>query len=193
STMLPGREDVGLLQELLVEVGLVRLHLIQDVFEADHSVARNRRIIVAVPATGPPLAHPANPVAPAGAARKKEVLVLKRSALVVLLLMVAFLAVPSFAAPMPSKTAANQSLATRDADLALVRDVAANQQVAKVLAARGFTQEQVNQRLAQLSSQDLHQLAQNLNQLQAAGLTQQEWIWIGIGALAALILVIALG
>jgi hypothetical protein len=107
--------------------------------------------------------------------------------------MVAFLAVPAFAAPMPSKTAANQSLATRDADLALVRDVAANAQVAKVLAADGFNQEQVNQRLAQLSSQDLHQLAQNLNQLQAAGLTHQEWIWIGIGALAALILVIALG
>ena len=118
---------------------------------------------------------------------------MKRSALVVLLLMVALVAVPSFAAPMPSKTAANQSLATRDADLVLVRDVAANQQVAKVLAARGLTQEQVDQRLAQLSNQDLHQLAQNLNQLQAAGLTQQEWIWIGIGALAALVLVIALG
>ncbi len=117
---------------------------------------------------------------------------LKRSALVVLVLLVALTAVPSFAAPMPSKTAANQSLVTREADLALVRDVAANEQVAKVLAARGFTQEQVNQRLAQLSNQDLHQLAQNLNQLQAAGLTQQEWIWIGIGALAALILVIAL-
>ena len=117
---------------------------------------------------------------------------LKRSALVVLILLVALTAVPSFAAPMPSKTAANQSLVTREADLALVRDVAANQQVAKVLTARGFTQEQVNQRLAQLSNQDLHQLAQNLNQLQAAGLTQQEWIWIGIGALAALILVIAL-
>ncbi len=117
---------------------------------------------------------------------------LKRSALVVLLLMVALTAVPSFAAPVPSKTAANQSLATRDADLALVRDIAANEQVARVLAARGFTQEQVNQRLAQLSPQDLQQLAQNLNQLQAAGLTQQEWIWIGIGALAALILVIAL-
>jgi sensor c-di-GMP phosphodiesterase-like protein len=119
--------------------------------------------------------------------------VLKRSALVVLLLMVAFVAVPSFAAPMPSKTAANQSLATRDADLALVRDVAANAQVAQVLATHGLSQEQVNQRLSQLSNQDLHQLAQNLNQLQAAGLTHQEWIWIGIGALAALILVIALG
>ena len=118
---------------------------------------------------------------------------LKRSALIVLLLMVALLAVPAFAAPVPSKTAANQSLATRDADLALVRDVAANEQVANVLAARGLTQEQVNQKLAQLSPQDLHQLAQNLNQLQAAGLTQQEWIWIGIGALAALILIVALG
>jgi sensor c-di-GMP phosphodiesterase-like protein len=118
--------------------------------------------------------------------------VLKRSALVVLLLLVAFIAVPTFAAPVPSKTAANQSLATRDADLALVRDVAANEQVATVLAAHGFTQEQVNQKIAQLSPQDLHQLAQNLNQLQAAGLTQQEWIWIGIGALAALILIVAL-
>ena len=118
---------------------------------------------------------------------------LKRSALIVLLLMVALLAVPAFAAPVPSKTAANQSLATRDADLALVRDIAANDRVAKVLEARGFTQEQINQKLAQLSPQDLHQLAQNLNQLQAAGLTQQEWIWIGIGALAALILIVALG
>ena len=106
--------------------------------------------------------------------------------------MVAFLAVPSFAAPMPSKTAANQSLATRDADLALVRDVEAHAQVAQVLATHGLSQEQVNQRLSQLSNQDLHQLAQNLNQLQSAGLTKQEWIWIGVGAVAALILVIAL-
>jgi hypothetical protein len=106
--------------------------------------------------------------------------------------MVAFVAIPSFAGPVPSKTAANQSLDSRAADLALVRDVAANEQVAQVLAAHGFTQEQVNQRLAQLSPQDLHQLAQNLDQLQAAGLTRQEWIWIGIGALAALILVVAL-
>ena len=113
------------------------------------------------------------------------------SVLVVVLLVA--LAVPTFAAPMPSKTAANQSLDSRAADLALVRDVAANQEVAKVLAARGFTQDQVNSRLAQLSPQDLHQLAQNLDSLQAAGLTRQEWIWVGLGALAALILVIALG
>jgi len=116
----------------------------------------------------------------------------KRSVLIALALMIALVAIPSFAGPVPSKTAANQSLDSRAADLALVRDVAANEQVAQVLAARGFTQEQVNQRLAQLSPQDLHQLAQNLDQLQAAGLTQQQWIWIGIGALAVLILVVAL-
>ena len=117
---------------------------------------------------------------------------MKRSVLIALALMVAIVAIPSFAGPVPSKTAANQSLDSRAADLALVRDVAANELVAQVLAAHGFTQEQVNQRLAQLSPQDLHQLAQNLDQLQAAGITQQQWIWIGIGALAVLILVVAL-
>ena len=116
---------------------------------------------------------------------------MKRSVLVVLMLLVALSAVPAFAAPVPSKTAANQSLESRDADLALVRDVMANEQVAQALAAKGFTTEQVNQRLASLNQQDLHQLAQNLDQLQAAGLTRSEWLWIAIGAIAALIIVIA--
>jgi hypothetical protein len=110
----------------------------------------------------------------------------------IIVLLVAFAAMPAFAGIVPSKTAANQSLDARAADLALVRDVAADQQVAAVLTAHGFTQQQVNEKLARMSPQDLHQLAQNLDQLQAAGLTQQQWIWIGIGALAALILVIAL-
>ena len=111
----------------------------------------------------------------------------------VLALVLAFAAIPAFAGPTPSKTAENQSIDSREADLALVRDVASNEQIAKVLAANGFSQEEVDSRLASMSSQDLHQLAQNLDQLQAAGLTRQEWIWIGIGALAALILVIAVG
>ena len=110
----------------------------------------------------------------------------------VLALVLAFAAIPAFAGPTPSKTAENQSIDSREADLALVRDVASNEQIAKVLAANGFSQNEVENRLASMSSQDLHQLAQNLDQLQAAGLTRQEWIWIGIGALAALILVIAL-
>ena len=110
----------------------------------------------------------------------------------VLLFVFAFAAIPALAGPMPSKTAANQSIDSRDADIAMIRDVAANAQVSQALAARGFTKDEVNQRLAQLSTEDVRQLAQNLDQLQAAGLTKQEWIWIGIGALAALILVIAL-
>ena len=116
---------------------------------------------------------------------------LKRSIITVVVFAMA--AIPAFAAPMPSKAVANQSLDSRTTDLALVREVVASEQVAKALTARGFTQEQVNQRLAQLSNQDLHQLAQNLNQLQSAGLTQQQWIWIGIGALAVLIIIVATG
>jgi hypothetical protein len=116
----------------------------------------------------------------------------KKSVLFIVAFLVVFTAIPAIAGPVPSKTAANQSLDSREADLSVVRDVAANEQVAAVLAANGFTQEEVNQRLANMSSQDLSQLSQNLEQLQPAGLTRQEWIWIGVGALAALILVIAL-
>jgi hypothetical protein len=110
----------------------------------------------------------------------------------VVVLLVTFAAIPALAGPVPSKTATNQSMESRDADLTLVREVAANEQVAAVLTANGFTQSEVDSRLAKMSAQDLHQLSQNLEQLQAAGLTRQEWIWIGIGALAALILVVAL-
>ena len=117
----------------------------------------------------------------------------KRFTLVMFVLLALAIAVPSFAAPMPSKTAANQSLDSRAADLAVIRDFTSNDQVAQALTARGFTADQVNSRVAQLSPQDLHQLANNLDQLQAAGLTRQEWTWVGLGALAALILVVALG
>jgi sporulation-control protein spo0M len=116
----------------------------------------------------------------------------KRSIFVVLVLLVALAAVPVFAGPVPSKTAANQSLDQRAADIAVVRDVLSHDEVARALEARGFTRQQVDQKLAQLSPQDLHQLAQNLDQLQTAGLTSQEWLWVALGAIAALILVIAL-
>lgn len=118
---------------------------------------------------------------------------LSKSILFFVVLLVAVAAIPAFAGPVPSKTAVNQSLESRDADLQVVRDVASNEDIKAVLTANGFTQEEVDQKLAQMSSQDLHQLRSNLEQLQPAGLTRQEWIWIGIGALAALILVIALG
>ncbi|HEV7426710.1 MAG TPA: PA2779 family protein [Thermoanaerobaculia bacterium] len=93
----------------------------------------------------------------------------RSSQLVAFFLVLAFAAIPAFAGPVPSKTAADQSIDQRAADLALVRDVAANDQIAKVLTDRGFTKEQVNQRLAQLSPQDLHQLAQNIDRCRPPG------------------------
>ena len=117
----------------------------------------------------------------------------KRLMFIILILVAAMAAVPVFAGPVPSKTAANQSLDQRAADIAVVRDAISHDEVAKALEARGFTRDQVDQKLAQLSPQDLHQLAQNLDQLQSAGaLTRQQWIWIGIGAVAAIILIAAL-
>jgi hypothetical protein len=124
----------------------------------------------------------------------KEVLVkrLSHSVSFIFILLIAVVALPAFAGVVPSKTAVNQSIAQREADLAMIRDVVAHDEVATVLAQHGLTQQQVNEKVAQLSQQDLHQLAQNLDQLQAAGLTKQEWLWIAIGAIAALVLIIAL-
>ena len=111
---------------------------------------------------------------------------------IILLALVTLIAVPAFAAPAPSKAVANQSIDSRAADLALVREVVSSEPVSQALAARGFTQEQINQRVAQLSPQDLHQLAQNLNQLQAAGvITTREWTYILIGAVVVLIIIVA--
>src|SRR3954452_25552349 len=112
-----------------------------------------------------------------------EVLVVSKrsSQFVAFFLVLAFAAIPAFAGPVPSKTAADQSIDQRAADLALVRDVAANEQVAKVLTDVDFTKEQVEQRLAQLSPQDLHQLLEIVDEQQSAAQTGEEWIWIGIG------------
>ena len=74
----------------------------------------------------------------------------QKSILFVIALVFVFAAIPAFAGLAPSKTAPNQSVASRDADLSLVRDVTSNEQVASVLAAHGFNQSQVNQKLADL-------------------------------------------
>ncbi|HEY5611097.1 MAG TPA: PA2779 family protein, partial [Thermoanaerobaculia bacterium] len=79
-------------------------------------------------------------------------------------LLVAVLVVPQNVSAdlVPSKTAPEQSLASREADLKFVRGVVAQERVAVALANQGFTSEEVNERLAQLSDQELHSLAQNL-------------------------------
>lgn len=112
-----------------------------------------------------------------------------------LVLMAAFLVVsvvPAFAGPVPSKTAVDQSIASRDADLTLVQSFAQREDVARVLEAQGFSKDQIDSKIANLSDSDLNNLAQNLNEIQAAGLTREQWIWVGVGALAALLIVVAL-
>jgi hypothetical protein len=99
-------------------------------------------------------------------------------------------AVPAFAGPVPSKTAANQSLEARQADLATVKDVLEIDGVAKALAAQGFTSAEVENRIAALSDEDLSSLAQNLEQVQAAGLTNEQWLWMGLGALVVLLIIV---
>ena len=118
---------------------------------------------------------------------------MKRNALMTVMALALLLAAaPAFAGPVPSKTADDQTLAARDADLAKVSSVLEISGVAAALEAQGFTAEQVESRIAALSNEDLHSLADNIDQIQAAGLTQDQWMWVGVGALAVLILVLVI-
>jgi hypothetical protein len=105
-------------------------------------------------------------------------------------MLVLLMAVPAFAGPVPSKTAADQSLQARQADLATVSQILEIDGVAKALAAQGFSRADVESRLAALSSEDLSTLADNLEQVQAAGITNDQWLWLGLGALVVLILIV---
>lgn len=108
----------------------------------------------------------------------------------VIAMAVMFLAVPAVAGPIPSKTAANQSLEARQADLATVKEVLEIDGVAQALQAQGFSEAEVQSRIAALSDEDLSSLAQNLEQVQAAGLTNEQWLWMGLGALVVLLIIV---
>ena len=92
------------------------------------------------------------------------------------------------AALIPSKEADTPVAHSRQADLEQVGAVLARDEVAKALASRGLAPREVEQRLAQLSAEDLRSLAANVDQIQAAGDVPQ-YIWI---LLAVLIVVIIL-
>ncbi len=108
----------------------------------------------------------------------------------VLGVIVLMIAMPAFAGPAPSKTAADQSLQARQADLASVRSILEIDGVAKALEAQGFTRGEVETRIAALSDEDLSTLAQNVDQVQAAGLSDQQWLWMGMGALIVLLIIV---
>lgn len=107
---------------------------------------------------------------------------------VLVLALAASVAAPALALPVPSKTGPGQSLADRSADLASLRAVVDQDEVARAIESQGFTPEQVNQRLAQLSPDELHQLSNRVDQLQAAGVYVPQYIWI----LIAVLLVVAI-
>ena len=92
------------------------------------------------------------------------------------------------AALIPSKEADAPVAHSRQADLEQLGAVLARGEVAKALASRGLAPHEVEQRLAQLSDEDLRSLAANVDQIQAAGDVPQ-YIWI---LLAVLIVVIIL-
>ena len=95
---------------------------------------------------------------------------------VVLAVLVA--ATPSVAIKTPSKTAADQTLEQREIDLAQVRVVVAQPEVAEVIARQGFTTDEVNERLAQLTPEDIHTLSTQIEQLHAAGAGVPTYVWI---------------
>jgi hypothetical protein len=74
--------------------------------------------------------------------------------------------------------------ASRRADLLRVRASVAHPEVAEALAAQGLSAGEVERRLAQLTSEDLHRLAANLEQVQAAG-SVPKYIWILLAAFLA--------
>lgn len=103
-----------------------------------------------------------------------------------LALVVAF-APPAQALPVPSKTADDQALVEREMDLAALDAVLDQAEVTGVLAAHGFTREEVNERLAQLAPEELSALASQAEQLQAAGQPTYIWILIAIVAVVAIV------
>ncbi|HEX2252642.1 MAG TPA: PA2779 family protein [Thermoanaerobaculia bacterium] len=101
-------------------------------------------------------------------------------------------ALPADALPTPSKTAEDQSLEARQADLATLSGFLEQREVQDALAQQGLTADEVNQRLAELSPQELSSLAGQVDQVQAAGVYIPTWAWIVIVvALAALIIAVA--
>ena len=108
----------------------------------------------------------------------------------VVLLSAAWLA--GVAAPAAAERIASKAdpAASRAAGLARVSDVVARDNVAQALAAHGLTAQQIEERLVRLSDDDLHRLAANLDQVQAAG-NVPNYIWILLGILLAVTIVAA--
>ena len=99
------------------------------------------------------------------------------------LLAAAWLASPALAKPIPSKDAGG----SLDAERATIETFLARDEVARALATTGLSHEQVEERLAQLSVEDLSTLAANVDQIQAAG-EVPNYIWILLAVLMGVVI-----
>lgn len=96
---------------------------------------------------------------------------------------------PVYGATIASKMAENQSLAARTADVAAAGVVYGTEVIEASLAAEGLTADQIQARLAALSTADVISLTRNPAQLRSAGVTMSRKVWtiagIAAGAVAA--------
>jgi hypothetical protein len=104
---------------------------------------------------------------------------------VLILLALGCVAAPSMGGPIPSKAAD-----THEADLATIESFLARDEVAQALAAQGLSSDEVEQRLARLSAEDLSALAANVDQIQTAGAVP-EYIWILLAILMGVMILAA--
>ena len=98
---------------------------------------------------------------------------------------------PVAALPTPSKTQVEQSLLARQVELAKIETVVSQPEIAAALAHHGLSSDDVNQRLAQLSPEEIRGLSMQLDQLQAAGSGVPTYIWILIGILLGALIITA--
>ncbi len=89
-----------------------------------------------------------------------------------------------YAASIPSKMEASQSLDARANELAAGQSQFASDQIVSALAAEGLSPEQIETRLAQLTTDDLMSLRNQPAQIRSAGISmsRKTWIILGIGA-----------
>ena len=99
---------------------------------------------------------------------------------------------PAMAMQTPSKTAEDQSLQQRQGELAEIQRVIAKPEVAEVIAQHGFTTDEVNERLAQLSPEEIHALSSQLDQIHAAGANVPTYVWILVAILLGVLIIGAL-
>jgi hypothetical protein len=100
---------------------------------------------------------------------------LRRLVAMILAAIVLLPALPASAERIASR--AEDGEAARAADMARVRAVLDDAEVANTLAAQGLSRAEIEQRLQRLSAEDVQRLAANLDQIQAAGNVPQ-YIWI---------------